>query len=153
MSGLIPYETWSAFFFWKKTKQLSWRKCTVCQGRKKSKQVLLRCKSHMYVTFLVFKCPQALAGSCDLSSFSFLWISIFNCCFFIPPKNMSLQSVRSFREQAERFVVVVTKQNSCYKYVAKLFFAVFTKMLHFASGQKVFVSYTNSTLSTLQKQR
>jgi len=40
---------------------------------------------------------------------------------------MSVQSVRRFREQAERFVVVVTKQNSCYKYVAKLFSAVFTK--------------------------
>lgn len=140
-------------FFWKNTKQLSWRMGPGCQGRQTSQQVLLRCKSRMYTTFLVFKCPWALSGFCDLSSFSLLCISILNCCFLIPPKNMSVQSVRSFGEQAERFVVVVTKQNSCYKYVGKLFSAVFTKMLHFASGQKVFMSYSNSTLSTLEKQR
>lgn len=40
----------------------------------------------------------------------------------------------------------------CYGYVGKLLPAVFTKILHFACGQKVFVSYSNSALSTLQKQ-
>lgn len=73
--------------------------------------------------------------------------------FLILLKNMSVQSVRSFREQAGRFVVVVTKQNktAVTSMWESYFLQFFQKCFILPVGKRVLCAIAIQ-LSTLQKQ-